>query len=103
VSEATTNGVRHMVGPVLRSGELADAVIEAIRIDNPGSEIDLVDRGAYIRVQTLGRCRLTRDSFAEALGRPAELNEIEPWLTSFAGRINTSSDEITWEESRSGS
>jgi hypothetical protein len=92
-----------MVGPVLRSGELADAVIQAIRVDNPGSAIDLVDRGAYIRVQTPGRCRLTRESFEEALGRPAELNEIEPWLTSFAGRLNTSSDEITWEDSRSRS
>ena len=89
---------RHMVGPVLNSGEFANAVVEAIRNDNPDAEIDIVDRGSYIRVHTAGRCRLTRDSLAVALGRPAELNEIEPWLTSFAGRINTSSDEIVWEE-----
>jgi toluene monooxygenase system protein D len=67
-------------------------------MDNPGKDIDLVDRGSYIRVHTDGRCRLTRDSLERVLGHPIELSEIEPVLASFAGRISTGSEEIVWRE-----
>jgi toluene monooxygenase system protein D len=83
---------------VLQAGEIATAVVDAIRMDNPGMDVDLVDRGSYIRVHTVGRCRLTRQSLEEVLGRPIELSEIEPVLASFAGRISTGSEEIVWRE-----
>lgn len=92
---------RHLVGPVLQAGEIANAVIDAIRIDNPGMDVDIVDRGSYIRVHTVGLCRLTRQSLEEAMGHPIELTEIEPVLASFAGRISTGSDEIVWREGTS--
>ena len=40
----------NMVGPVMRAGELAMAVIEAAKIDNPGKEIFVDDKRAYLRI-----------------------------------------------------
>ena len=38
------------VGPVMRAGDLALAVIEAAKIDNPDKEIFVDDKRAYIRI-----------------------------------------------------
>jgi toluene monooxygenase system protein D len=91
------SGSQHLVGPVLRSGELATAVQEAIEIDNPGSVVHLADRGSYVRIHTEGRCVLTRATLSAVLGHPVDLSEIQPYLTSFSGRITTGADMVIWE------
>ena len=40
----------NLVGPVMRAGDLAQAVIEAARTDNPGKDIFVDDKRAYIRI-----------------------------------------------------
>lgn len=87
-----------MVGPVVRGldGQLADAVIEAIEIDNPGVDIDVDDQGGYIRIGTPQRCRLTRATLEDSLGRSFPLHQLEPSLAGFAGRMTVSDDEIVW-------
>ena len=40
------------VGPVMRGGDLAMAVIEAAKIDNPGKEVFVDDKRAYVRIHT---------------------------------------------------
>ena len=42
----------NLVGPVMRAGDLAMAVIEAARIDNPGKQVTVDDKRAYIRIHT---------------------------------------------------
>lgn len=76
-----------LVGPVVRDPQLAQALVAAIEADNPGVEVTVEDRGGYIRIHTPQRCRITRRSLQEALGRPIRLPEIEPELVSFAGRM----------------
>jgi toluene monooxygenase system protein D len=87
-----------MVGPVVRGvdAELADAVIEAMQVDNPDAEILVEDRGGYIRISVPTRARLTQASLAAALGHDFQLSELEPSLSAFAGRVTTSDDEIVW-------
>jgi toluene monooxygenase system protein D len=87
-----------MVGPVVRGvdGDIADALIEAIENDNPGSEVVVDDRAGYIRISVPRRCRLTRASLEAALGRGLELSELEPSLSGFAGRMRATDDEIEW-------
>ncbi len=87
-----------MVGPVVRGmdGELADALIEAIENDNPGADVTIDDRAGYIRISVPQRCRVTRASLEEALGRDFELSELEPALSAFAGRMRLTDDEIEW-------
>ena len=82
------------VGPVLRVGEVADAVIEALEEDNPGKTFTVEDRVAYIRAETEGECVVRAETVARLLGRPFRIAELELNLTSFAGRIETTDDTI---------
>jgi toluene monooxygenase system protein D len=86
----------NMVGPVLRMVDEVDAVVRAIVEDNPDREIELIDRGAYLRVQAERCLRVSRKSIEREVGRPYEMREFEQMLASFAGRIVTTSDEVIW-------
>jgi toluene monooxygenase system protein D len=91
-----------LVGPIMQQGDMADVVLEAIRIDNPGSEVHVADETSYVRIHTPGRCRLTRTTLSELLGRASELTELEPHMSFFSGHISTSTEEMVWELRRSG-
>lgn len=84
------------VGPVLRMSDTIPAVLQAIEDDNPGAEIETIDRGAYVRIQSPVRMRVTRDSIEQHLGRAFEMRELESLMSAFAGRIETGTDEIVW-------
>lgn len=90
------------VGPIIADEYFADAVLQAIEDDNPGSDIQVGDNGGYIRIQTPWNCRITRLSLEKALGRTIKLSELEVHLASFAGRIRWSEDEVTFYLERGG-
>lgn len=95
MSNTTTSSTgNNRVGPVMRNGELASAVAEAAAIDNPGKEISVEDKRAYLRIETDDEMILRRTTIEECLGRPFELNELEVHLGSFAGRIETQDDFV---------
>ncbi|BAY44584.1 Toluene-4-monooxygenase system protein D [Scytonema sp. HK-05] len=85
-----------LVGPVVRDGEIAEALITAIERDNPDAQVYVDDRGGYIRIHTEKYCRVTRQSLEAALGRSCPLSQIEPALATFAGRIQSGDQEIVW-------
>jgi toluene monooxygenase system protein D len=87
-----------LVGPVIRGaeGDLADALITAMEVDNPGARIFIDDRGGYIRINMAERCVVTRASLEDALGKSFPLVQIEPALCGFAGRIDMQEDQVTW-------
>jgi toluene monooxygenase system protein D len=87
-----------MVGPVVRGLDtnLADAVIDAIEVDNPDADVVVDDEGGYIRISTPNHCRLTRASLEDALGRSFKLHQLEPQLAGFAGRMKLTDDEVVW-------
>ncbi len=92
---ATQNDDRlknNKVGPVLRSGDMADAAVDAAEIDNPGKEISVEDMRAYLRISTDGELILKRETMEECLGRPFEMKELEVDLSSFAGQIDINTD-----------
>lgn len=91
-----------LVGPVIRAGQLAEAVIDAIAMDNPDSDVVVVDRDDYIRIHTRGTCRLTLESLQQALGGPYQLAALEINMPSFKGRLRTRTDEFTWYYQASG-
>ncbi|HVZ71428.1 MAG TPA: MmoB/DmpM family protein [Polyangia bacterium] len=84
------------VGPVLRMCEEIEPVIRAIIEDNPGQEVEVIDHGAYVRVRARGTLRVTRASIQRQLGDGFEMRKLGAMLSAFAGRIATTSDEITW-------
>jgi toluene monooxygenase system protein D len=80
---------------VLTRGPLTDALLAALRELN--REVEVVDRGAYLRVLVPGRCRLTRQAVERRLGEPftlpADLEEVMP---SFVGRLSITAEEAIW-------
>jgi hypothetical protein len=95
-------GLDNEVGPVLRAGELADAVLAAVEDDNPGSDVRVVDRGDYVRISTERSCRVTRASIERHLGRAFKLAELEAEMPSFSGRLRTRDDEFVWYLDKDG-
>lgn len=88
MANSTQNGaLGNSVGPVLRPGELATAVVEAAHEDNPGREVVVSDHAAYIRVSVQGECLLQRETIERHLGRPFMLAELEVDLAAIAGQL----------------
>lgn len=91
----TANAYRNnRVGPVLRASSITAAVIEAAQEDNPGKEIRVDDKVAYVRIDAEDELILRRSTLEGALGRPFRMAELEVELGSFAGRIETADDYV---------
>ena len=93
-SDIASAHLNNRVGPVMRAGELAEAVVEAAREDNPGKEIRVDDKRAYLRIDTDGELILRRETIERALGRAFRMPDLEVELSSFAGRIETMPDRV---------
>lgn len=99
MTTSSTSGIssahlNNRVGPVLRPGALANAVIEAAEIDNPGKSIAVDDKLAYVRVSTDGEMLLRRVTIEEMLGKPFQMSELEVELSSFSGRIENTAEQV---------
>jgi toluene monooxygenase system protein D len=86
--------MNNRVGPVMRSGEIADAVVEAAEMDNPDRKITVDDMNAYLRISADSELILTRESIEECLGRPFRMQELEINLSSFAGQIESGTERF---------
>ena len=84
------------VGPVLRMCDEVEFVVRAIEDDNPSDSVQIIDYGAYVRVQRSGFLKLTRASLERHLGAGFQMSQLESMMSAFAGRIQTSSDQIVW-------
>lgn len=89
--------MKNPVGPVLSLGDDTDSIIAAIEDDNPHTEIEVIDRGSYVRIQGEDRLVLTEATLQSYLGSDYRIRSLENVLSSFAGRAITASDKITWE------
>jgi toluene monooxygenase system protein D len=84
------------VGPVLEPSELGLAVVAAIQSLNV--EASVVDRGAYLRVTSPGRCVVTRAAIERELGRAVRLpGDLELAMASFKGRLSIDAERAIWE------
>jgi hypothetical protein len=94
--QASQAHLRDCVGPVLQTGAEAEAVIAAIRTLN--GQVELLDRGAYVRVMVPRRCVVTRQAIEASLARPFRLpRDLEAIMSSFKGRFRVTADQASWE------
>lgn len=92
---------RGRAGPDLFAGEVGQAVIDALREDNPGLEVR--DWGAYLRASAPARCVLRRAAVERRIGRPFALpGDLEQIMPSCQGRIAIDRDEVVWTAETSG-
>jgi hypothetical protein len=86
------------VGPVLLPSDLGLAVLSAIMSQN--IDVQVQDRGAYLRVSAARRCSVTREAIEVALGRPVRLpSDLELCMPSFKGRLRVDAERAVWEAS----
>jgi toluene monooxygenase system protein D len=87
------------VGPVLEASEIGRAIVTAIRAHE--DDVEVQDRGAYLRVLVPQRCRVTREAIERALGRSFRMPmDLERAMPSFKGRFHVNQEEATWELTR---
>lgn len=95
-ANANARAVTERVGPVLHAGPLAEAVVAAIRYMN--EDVQVLDRGAYLRVLVPGCCRVTRAAVEIELGAPFHMpGDLERVMPSFKGRLSISDEGALWE------
>jgi toluene monooxygenase system protein D len=86
------------VGPVLLPSDVGLAVLSAIQATN--LDVQVQDRGAYLRVLAERRCVVTRQSIEAALGRPVRLpSDLELCMPSFKGTLRVDAERAVWEAS----
>ena len=87
------------VGPVVLASEMGRALVAAIQGENANVEVQ--DRGSYLRVLVRGGCAVTRRAVEEALGRPFRLpSDLELVMPSFRGSFSVTEDQATWSVER---
>ncbi len=84
------------VGPVLRMCDEVELVIQAIVDDNPRRAVEVIGNGSYVRVQAAGFMHVTLASLQRHVGPSFEMRQLGAMMSAFAGRIATTSDEVTW-------
>ncbi|MBO0819857.1 MAG: MmoB/DmpM family protein [Nocardiopsaceae bacterium] len=84
------------VGPVLRMGDEVEQIIAAIEDDNPDTDIEVIDRGAYVRVQGEDEITVTQETLRRYLGADYQIRSLETVMSAFSGKAITGSDAITW-------
>jgi len=85
------------VGPVLCNNPLGQAVARALVQMNPGVEI--IDRGAYLRVVGRGRCELRSEMVEQQLGGRFELpGDLESVMPAFEGQLRIEGESASWSD-----
>ena len=91
----TTEGdAGNLVGPVMRAGETADAVLDAIREDNAGRPVTTEAHASYVRIKVEDECVVRFETVGDMLGRSVTRGDIEANMPSFAGFIRTEPDGL---------
>jgi toluene monooxygenase system protein D len=90
------------VGPIVTRGEMSDAVVEAVEIDNPDRERRIEETLAYVRVEVRGRCVIRFATMEQVLGRKFAIGDLERNMPGFAGFIRTDYDEVRFVSSKRG-
>ena len=89
--------MKNPVGPVLRMGDEVEQIIAAIEDDNPDTHIEVIDRGAYVRVQGEDQITVTQRTLRRYLGADYEIRSFGGIMSAFSGLVVNTSDAITWQ------
>jgi toluene monooxygenase system ferredoxin subunit len=85
------------VGPVLCNNGLGQAIVRALREQNP--EIEVLDRGAYLRVLARGHCELRSELVRQQAGAEFELpNDLESVMPAFDGYLRIDGESASWSD-----
>lgn len=99
---ASDRHANDFVGPIVTRGEMSDAVIEAVKIDNAEREIRIEETDSYVRIEARGLCLITFKTMSETLGRAFSFGDLEVNMPGFGGFIRTDEDQVRFLASKKG-
>jgi len=83
------------VGPTLIANAAGHAIASAIAEQN--SDVEVLDRGSYLRVEAPSPCRLSRYFLEKHMSKAVDLREeLELTMSSFKGRIAIEPSQVVW-------
>ena len=84
------------VGPVVNKGEIGEAILDAIKLDNPGKSVKIQEHDSYVRIQVAGECLVKFATVSEMLGTEVNSSDLERNMPSFEGFIRVTSTQMKW-------
>ncbi|MBT4627455.1 MAG: monooxygenase [Rhodospirillales bacterium] len=82
------------VGPVMRKGDMGDAVVEAIYEDNAGRKIVIEEHASYFRIKVEDECLVKMATVSEMLGSDVTFSDLEASMPSFEGFIRVETEQV---------
>ena len=61
------------------------------------TDFEVIDRGAYVRVQGEDQITVTEETLRRYLGADYEIRSFGGIMSAFSGRVINTSDAITWQ------
>ena len=85
---------KRFVGPVIKNGEIGEAIIEAIQEDNEGRTIEIEEHASYLRVKVQGECVIRFATVSAMLGREVSRADVEANMPALEGFIRVDSEQM---------
>jgi len=82
------------VGPVIKNGEVGEAVVEAVYEDNEGRKIEIEEHASYFRIKVEKECVIHFETVSDMLGRDVSRADIEANMPSMEGFIRVEANQI---------
>ena len=82
------------VGPVIKNGEVGEAVVEAVYEDNEGRKIEIEEHASYFRIKVEKECVIRFETVSGMLGRDVSRADIEANMPSMEGFIRVEANQI---------
>ena len=82
------------VGPVIKNGDIGDAIMEAVYEDNPGRKIEMEEHASYVRIKVQRECVIRFDTVSDMLGRDVTRSDIEANMPALEGFIRVDSQKM---------
>lgn len=88
--------VTHTVSAKLMAGEEAEAIADALLLDQPDAQVE--DHGSYLTIEAEGRLAFEMSSISESLGRPYDVSTFLVVLASYTGQVDVQDDRVVITE-----
>lgn len=87
--------MQRLAGPVLRAGPTADQIVQAIKELN--EDVQILERGSYVRVGAQKKCLLTKEKLDNLSGFAIQFPlDLEKVMVSFQGRLFIDESKAIW-------
>ncbi len=93
---ATDLRENHTVSAKLMAGEEAEAIADAVLLDNPDAQVE--DHGSYLTIEAERELAFEMPAISETLGRAYDVPTFLVVLTSYTGQVDVQDERVVITE-----